>query len=414
MRRLLRRLKRIFLRLQTGWSILGVTLLFLLIMDLGLRGLFWLKDHGKPQNPPDPRVVAEVDGGTAWLDVHYRELARLSDRWQPYVYFRQRPFAGHTINIDAEGLRATWQPPKGTGEAGEKKPPIRLLMLGGSSLWGFGARDDWTIPSLVARELHKRGFPAEIRNMAEIGYVSTQELIALVRELQRGYRPDVVLFYDGVNDTTSALLEGAPTLTTNERNRTDEFNLLQSSRRLVAALAKSTIQNSGSLRLAQSIWRRSGRGSRPKYPETSDDERRRLADGIIDGYLANVTMIEALGTHYGFRPLFVWQPVIFSKPRLVPFEREEAEKYGWTRPLLLEVLDRIAHKSELTADPAFHNASVVFADTEQLVFIDFCHTTEAANARLARVMTEHVIKALELGRRNGEQGIRNREHESGT
>ena len=27
-----------------------------------------------------------------------------------------------------------------------------------------------------------------------------------MRELQEGYRPDLVIFYDGVNDTTSALL----------------------------------------------------------------------------------------------------------------------------------------------------------------------------------------------------------------
>ncbi len=105
-------------------------------------------------------------------------------------------------------------------------------MLGGSSLWGFGARDDQTIPSLLARNLDQRGWRVELKNLSEIGYVSTQELIALVRELQAGYRPDVVIFYDGVNDTTSALLEGEAGLTTNEVNRRQEFNLLQSPARL--------------------------------------------------------------------------------------------------------------------------------------------------------------------------------------
>ena len=92
-------------------------------------------------------------------------------------------------------------------------------MLGGSSLWGFGARDDQTIPSLLARSLDEQGWRVELKNLAEIGYVSTQEVIALTRELQAGYRPDLVIFYDGVNDTTSALLEGEPGLTTNEINR---------------------------------------------------------------------------------------------------------------------------------------------------------------------------------------------------
>ena len=75
-------------------------------------------------------------------------------------------------------------------------------MLGGSSLWGFGARDDQSIPSLVVHAMYERGWRVELKNLAEIGYVSTQEFVALYRELQAGYRPDVVIFYDGVNDTT--------------------------------------------------------------------------------------------------------------------------------------------------------------------------------------------------------------------
>ena len=57
-------------------------------------------------------------------------------------------------------------------------------MLGGSSLWGFGARDDQTIPSLLARRLHDRGVQVEVKNLSDLGYVSTQEVIGLLRELQ--------------------------------------------------------------------------------------------------------------------------------------------------------------------------------------------------------------------------------------
>ena len=99
---------------------------------------------------------------------------------------------------------ATWQPTARSRGVEAEQKPVKLLMLGGSSLWGFGARDDQTIPSLLARKLHERGLKVEVKNLAELGYVSTQEVIGLIRELQTGYRPDVVIFYDGVNDTTSA------------------------------------------------------------------------------------------------------------------------------------------------------------------------------------------------------------------
>ena len=93
-----------------------------------------------------------------------------------------------------------------------------------------------------------------------------------MRELQQGYRPDLVLFYDGVNDTTSALLEGEATVTTNEINRVREFNLLQSPARLASALAGNLIQNSALFRLAGSCtddlaWDRSR--SQQRLPRTS-------------------------------------------------------------------------------------------------------------------------------------------------
>ena len=110
MRSLARRLKQSMIGLRTAWSILGVTLAFLLIAELGLRAAFRLKDRLSLPERPDPRVVAVGYDGAAWPVVHYRELEILSDRWQPYVYFRQRPFQGQTITIDENLTCAVWRP----------------------------------------------------------------------------------------------------------------------------------------------------------------------------------------------------------------------------------------------------------------------------------------------------------------
>jgi hypothetical protein len=396
MKSFLRRLGRILPWLQTGWSILGVTLVLIVLLELGLRGIFLLKDRWKPQIPPDPRLVSAVRGGADWLAVHYRELEKISDRWHPYVYFRQRPFVGQTITVLAEGLRATWQPPAGSDD-GKGARPLEILMLGGSSLWGFGARDDQTIPSLIARGLHERGVRAEIRNLAEIGYVSTQEMIALVRELQQGYRPDLVLFYDGVNDTTSALLEGQPTLTTNEINRVREFNLLQSPARLASALAGNLVRNSALFRLAGSVARRLGVGPVKDPRAPAETELPGLSLGVLRGYVSHVEMIEALGKARGFRPVFVWQPDIFSKPKLVPFEAEEKAKWGWASPLFSEVHRQLERADALASNPAFLNLSGIFSDTDSLEFLDYCHTTEDANARIASVLVSKLLETAKIG-----------------
>jgi lysophospholipase L1-like esterase len=390
------RIRRTLLWLQTAWSILGLTLLLTVLLELGLTGAFWLKDLGKPRIPPDPRVIAAIPRAADWLPVHYRELEALSDRWQPYVYFRQRPFRGRTITIDAEGSRSTWQPPDAARATEPANPPLRILMLGGSSLWGFGARDDQTIPSLIARGLHERGIRVEIRNLAEIGHVSTQEVVALVRELQRGYRPDLVLFYDGVNDTTSALLERQATVTTNEINRVREFNLLQSPGRLAGALAGNLVRNSAMFRLAGTISRRilDQQDAYRRESSLSDAERASLAQGVVQGYLANMVLVEALGRAYGFRAVFVWQPDIFSKTSLVPFEEEEARKFGWARSMFLKVHEILGKDPRVTSAADFRDLSGLFRDKESLAFLDFCHTTESANSEIAKTLVQVLVNVI--------------------
>ena len=80
-------------------------------------------------------------------------------------------------------------------------------MFGGSAVWGVGAPDDETIPSHLAALLNgELGVDANVRNLGRRGYVFTQEVIYLMRELQAGRRPDIVVFYNGVNDAAAVSL----------------------------------------------------------------------------------------------------------------------------------------------------------------------------------------------------------------
>ena len=214
-----------------------------------------------------------------------------------------------------------------------------------------------------------------------------------MRELQEGYRPDVVIFYDGVNDTTSAVLSGEAGLTTNEINRRREFNLLQSPRQ-----ARRHAGRQARCRLGLSIASPgpSGAGSGGPIAGSSsplpDEAMHRLAGDVADRYVANVKMVETLGRGYGFRPFFFWQPMIFNKAELTAVEREEAQRYAWTEPAFRAVYEQISTSRELKADPAFHDLSGdLRRRPEDLVFIDYCHTTEAANARIADQMAATVF-----------------------
>ncbi len=198
----LARCKRFLMRLQTAWSVVGITLVLLLLVEASFRVAFLVRDRLTAADSPDQRILTEGYAGATWLKQHYREIESLEERWRPYVLFRPNALDGKTITIGSDGLRATWQPPPASGQKTGRKP-VKLLMLGGSSLWGFGVRDDQTIPSLLARKLFDRGIPVEVRNLSGLGYVSTQEVIAPVSRasgglsarrgdfLRRGQRHDV-------------------------------------------------------------------------------------------------------------------------------------------------------------------------------------------------------------------------------
>jgi lysophospholipase L1-like esterase len=400
------RIRRVFRTIQTLWSIVGLTLLAILVSEAAFQLVFAIKDHIASSERPDRRVLAEGYGGEAWPIQHYRELEQLQDRWEPFVYFRQRPFSGRTITIDQEGMRLTpsdLPAPAGRAEVIRSK----VLMLGGSSLWGFGARDDRTIPSLVARKLSEKGCPVDVRNLAEMGYVSTQEVIALVRDLQAGYRPDLVIFYDGVNDTTSALLENEAGVSTNERNRRSEFNIRQSPVRLGAAMVANLVQDSASYRFAQAIGRRiiGDRGVNASLPSAA--RRGELVSEVVHRYRANLAIVDELARGFEFKALYYWQPVVFDKASLRPYEREEAEKLAWARGFLGEVYESIRASSDLAAVRGFHDLSRIFGSSEGPVFIDYCHTTELANEQIAELIAGHAEDALRSParrRRGGDLG----------
>ena len=67
-------------------------------------------------------------------------------------------------------------------------------------------------------------------------------IITLLLILQKGERPDVVIFYDGVNDTYSAFQQLRAGLPQNEFNREIEFNLSKPEKKHLSKLEIMTNQ----------------------------------------------------------------------------------------------------------------------------------------------------------------------------
>lgn len=117
---------------------------------------------------------------------HIREGSRAL--YDPYTLFRS-----------SEGLRPT------ANVCPQQGKETRLIwMFGGSTTRGSTLDDASTIPSLLAQELNSKGGDIcwEVVNFGQNSYNSLLEVQFFEKQLMMQERyPDVVLFYDGANDS---------------------------------------------------------------------------------------------------------------------------------------------------------------------------------------------------------------------
>ena len=305
------------------WALLGISLL--MIVAIELLATAWLRITDSAEPTEDYRVHADGYHGADWVDAYFKEFEVANHvAWRPFVYWRRAPFQGRYLNIDDRGLRKTWNPPAAPSD---RRP--RIFIFGGSTMWGTGARDDYTIASWLSRLLaEKHGLAANVTNFGEGGYLSMQELIALESELQDGNAPDVAVFLDGVNDVFAAFQNGAPGIPQNEVNRVREFNIDQ---RIYREALLTWFRRSA-------VFAVFNRPSAPVAPPDIDLDA--LGEAVIGHYAAVVAMINRLAPAYQFRALFFWQPVLFMKPHLTTYEQGELAKQGLSDALLTRTSTR--------------------------------------------------------------------------
>ncbi|TMB98392.1 MAG: SGNH/GDSL hydrolase family protein [Chloroflexi bacterium] len=339
----------------------------------------------------------------AWYPQYEREFAASAVmRWEPYVQWRRAPFQGRYINVDSLGLRRTVQ------SRAARDGCHSVFLFGGSTMWGTGQRDAQTIPSLLSRQLEARGLAdARLINFGETGYVFTQEVVTLILELRSGARPQVVVFYDGLNDVTSAAINGRPGLPQNEEHRIADFALgreLASGRdaRTLLTLARLGLERSRLLTDGARALRRSAARS----VSGSGDS---LGRGIAAAYAATAGVVEALSVRYGFRALYAWQPTLFNATKpLSDFERALRDSLEGTA-LGRDLFATYAQADTLVnilmsrvASGRFFNLAGVFSQDTSTLFIDSSgHTTEAANPAIVAQLVAPVTDALRAAPRCG-------------
>jgi lysophospholipase L1-like esterase len=378
------------------WHVVGLLLLLVLAAEFGFEGWRRLSRrlrYGRP-NRPDRAAAADAYGGADWSAGYFDEFRRaVRVDWKPYVEWWHRPFSGSYVTLDQRGLRRT------PGENTSDDQAIRILCFGGSTMMGMGARDEQTIPAVLARRLTALGRRVAVTNYGQLGHNSTQELITLQQLLKSGERLDIAVFYDGINEMACAEQTGHSDGLFNEARRRAEFNLLHPDRRrdlVIAALMASAP------RCLRRLRRLTGLALRGPLPAAEVDLSRadilRLAREVIAVYAANLRLLRLLAYQYGFRPIFFWQPVITTKRHKTRDEQRWENDYTTDpvrRRLLYEAIIAERRRCLELADASDTiDLSALFDDWAEPVYIDLFHLSETGNTAVAEAMLPAVAAAV--------------------
>lgn len=370
--------------------------LAVLLVEGGLRVINLALDIPDPEGNPLHGVSARSPyQGQAWAEAHFSDCWERLTEYEQYVGWHSREFHSESINIDPDGVRRTWNPEPGVGES-----PGTVYVFGGSTLWGIGARDEYTIPSHLSKLLAGHGHDFKVYNYGEQAYTFTQEIVRLSLLLRDGHRPDYVIFYDGINDVFCARTWGNPGATFMLSQIRDTLGTGWGTVRGTPSMAR-TISSAVSDLSKQSMITRviSLLANRPQaeLPASAsgytEEQLQQLSAGIAAYYTESMDLLERLAESYGFRYACFWQPNSCLEAQLT----DEEASYAYRNDGAYCGLHRMTAEC-LTAEPPplFFDVSDALGNRTGTCYVDSSgHLSEEGN-RLVATRIYNVFEQLYL------------------
>jgi len=327
--------------------------------------------------------------------VRFEPLPQVTFGAQPDQHF-------DTLNVNRLGFRGSEiSSPRGADT-------YRIVVLGGSTVWGNGASDDsLTLPGQLADYLQRhRSIQAtysryEVINAGQQSYSTAEELDVLVHRVLN-LQPNLVIVYDGWNDVLSAAASGDAGVTTN-------WTIGRAALQLETMESPVPIWQLAAGRTIQYFERRSVVvsavngiairvvGSSPFVSEAGVAGQRPVAaSAIAANYARNIQAMRAVCTANHTAFVHVLQPYPGSghngpsgSDEFLPLSKASkgafAQLLGATYDADKQLLARVspAHEElDLTG---------IFDDRSDMVFWDFVHVTDDGNAVLAQSIGEYLL-----------------------
>ncbi|HKD85637.1 MAG TPA: SGNH/GDSL hydrolase family protein [Terriglobales bacterium] len=377
---------------QVALAVFNGLLLFL-VVNLILYAIIRVRRPAKPQAQTETQAQMQtpleeygidklLKAYPGWKEGEVRNLVSENYResrleFEPFTGFRQKPVRGKFVNVDPAGFRfskdqAPWPPRSDT---------VNVFVFGGSTTFGFGLPDDETIASYLQEcaPANRSGGFVSVYNFGREGYFSSQELVLFQQLLKSGFVPQVAVFIDGLNDFW---IVNGPLYTERlrdvfawkeEHSPLDDLPMIRAAYWMAArwrSQPQQPVDTPG-----RNDW------EKPESEKPVHDTDRALLEGIVDRWLANKRMIEAVARDFGVRPIFVWQPVPAYKydTRYDLFFRSYPVytrcRYGYA------LMDNLRAEGKLGTDVLW--LADMQQDKQENLYVDTAHYTAAFSREIA-------------------------------
>lgn len=330
----------------------------------------------------DPRSALPNYAAQPWVKKHFAEFMSLRSKYYDYIVWRRQAFAGETIHIDGRGYRRH--------APNIDYPAAQIWFFGGSTMWGYGSRDNETIPAVADRISGLRAF-----NFAEAGYVAHQSLNLLEKAYLEGGNPKYVVFYDGANDVAEKCMVGqsvyGTTYETAIRNFV-ELHSRQDARSLLMRVFYPTVE---AFQIIAQRFKGAPRSSGEAPNDSAFYECQRnpqKVHAIAAMLAADWTAAKALVESHGGKFLPVLQPIAYiGSPNLthlksiVPYMGEHLKSVPDDVILKRQFELVYAEIRKVLAERHIEYIDLTRSlDGNELFYIDECHLSPKGNEVVAR------------------------------
>ncbi len=336
----------------------------------------------------DPRRNAPFEGASS--EVILGDIFSMKKRYLSFLGFLGAPGTRKaTFTINNLGFRDRPVKPRTPGE-------YRILLLGGSAAWGWGASANrYTVSGALEALLNKDASDISYRvvNGSYLAWTSLQERIALMEFFDQ-FDPDLVISLSGFNDIVSVQFGNSRELLRMEYRMVEEavennltpMETMTAIRKFAGTLGIWRIV----VYLKELMPRK--RGGRVDY----DSKRSEYGiPRIVDRYLSMANYSARRGARY----LLALQPEIFTSDKQLTKEEELVRQWLYSRYPQNFHETWIQYRADLVKDTVkLEAAGFVVVDLESVfdtirepVFVDDSHFNDRGYVELAKALRD-IIK----------------------